>query len=96
MLVHFSIWPMDNPHMSRDMTRVYEKLDQLDIPYEISVMGTTISGDWDEVMPAIKACHEMMVESHDRVLINITMDHDNTRSQSLESAQDRLEQSLPS
>ena len=96
MLAHFSLWPMDNPHLSKDLQRVYQTLDDLDVTYEVSVMGTTISGEWDEVCQALKACHEVMAEQHQRVLINVMIDDDRSRDQSLEAAQERLDRCLPS
>jgi len=83
MLAQFSIWPLDNPHMSPDIARIATVLDRLECTYELGPMNTTIEGTWPEVMNAIQACHEVLRESHNRVLTNITIDDDSTRPQSL-------------
>jgi uncharacterized protein (TIGR00106 family) len=83
MLAQFSIWPLDDPHMSSDLARVAEMLDRMGSKYQLGPMGTTIEGSWPEVMKAIEACHQQVRDSHDRVLTTITIDDDSTRSQNL-------------
>lgn len=37
-------------------------LEKTDLHYELHANGTNLEGDWDEVMQAIKACHERLHE----------------------------------
>jgi uncharacterized protein (TIGR00106 family) len=79
MLTQFSIWPLDNPHMSGDLTEVAHILDTTGVHYEVGPMGTTIEGEWSDVMQALRACHEAVRQKHSRVLTTITIDDDATR-----------------
>lgn len=79
MLAQFSIWPLDNPHLSRDVAAATEILDQLGVNYEVHAMGTTIEGEWHEVMEAIHACHQAVRAKHSRVFATISIDDDSTR-----------------
>lgn len=83
MLAQFSVWPLDNPHMSKDLSEIAAILDKMSVRYELGPMGTTLEGDWDEVMAAIKACQEEVRRHHQRVLTSITIDDDATRRQTI-------------
>ena len=82
MLAQFSMWPLDEPHMSRDVSEAARILDELGLRHEVGPMGTTVEGEWDEVMSALRACHEAFRDRHQRVLTNIVIDDDATRPQS--------------
>jgi uncharacterized protein (TIGR00106 family) len=86
MLAQFSIWPLDDPHLGDDMIEVTEVLEKMKISYQVGPMGTSIQGEWNNVMSAVQACHEAVRASHRRVLTSITIDDDPTRPQSLEEA----------
>jgi uncharacterized protein YqgV (UPF0045/DUF77 family) len=60
MLAQFSMWPLDNPHMTSDIARVATVLDRIGCVYQLGPMGTTIEGSWADVMHAIQACHEVL------------------------------------
>jgi len=74
MLAQFSVWPLDRPHMSEDITEVNELLNQFNVNHQVGPMGTTIEGDWQQVMAAVEACHNAVREKHERVLTSITLD----------------------
>ena len=79
MLTQYCIWPLDNPHMSRDVTEVAHILDTAGVHYQVGPMRTTIEGEWSDVMPALRAGHEAVRQKHSRVLTTITIDDDATR-----------------
>ncbi len=83
MLAQFSIWPLDSPHMSKEVATATAILDQCGVEYEVGPMGTTITGEWQEVMDAIHACCQEVRRNHQRVLTTIIIDDDATRRQSL-------------
>jgi len=83
MLAQFSIWPLDNPHMSKDIADITTVLDQCEVEYEVGPMGTTVTGEWQDVMDAIHACCQVARRDHQRVLTTIMIDDDATRRQSL-------------
>ena len=90
MLAQFGIWPLDRPHLSDDMASISQVLDQLGVRYEIGPMGTTIEGEWHEVMDAIHACHEAMRGPHQRIVTNITIDDDTTRPLRIRQATEKV------
>ncbi len=90
MLAQFSVWPLDNPHMSEDVSRIRGILESSPVEFELGPMSTTVEGSWDDVMAAIKRCHEEMQRQHQRVLISITIDDDATRQPTLEEAKAKL------
>lgn len=79
MLAQFSIWPLDDPHMSDEVADVTEILDRMDVDYQVGPMSTTVEGDWDSITKAIQACHVAVRTGHSRVLTSIAIDDDSTR-----------------
>jgi len=86
MLVQFSVWPMDSPHISEDVADVTRTLDEAGVRYEVGPMGTTIDGEWEEVMRAVGLCHAALRARHQRLLSTITIDDDSTRSLDIQKA----------
>lgn len=75
MLAQFSIWPLAAATVDVTTAQtISDVLEALDVKYEVGTMGTTIEGDWEQVMAAILACHQAVAVSHARVLTNITLD----------------------
>jgi uncharacterized protein (TIGR00106 family) len=74
MLVQFNIYPIDETHMSRDVALMVEILEQSGIDYRLGPMATAVEGSWEQVMPAIRRCHEAMREHHPRVITTVTID----------------------
>lgn len=74
MLVEFSIYPLYAEHMSKDVAKVIETLERAGLPYHLGPMSTAVEGDWDQVMEAIRRCHQMIAMEHERVLTTITID----------------------
>lgn len=86
MLAQFSIWPLDQPHMSKEIADVTQVLEQSGVRYEVGPMATTVEGQWPDVMDAIHACHETLRAAHQRVLTTITIDDDATRALNMSEA----------
>jgi uncharacterized protein (TIGR00106 family) len=76
--------------MSADVSQIADILESSAVAYELGPMGTTVEGAWDDVMAAIKRCHEEMQRKHQRVLISITIDDDATRQPTIEEAKAKL------
>ena len=65
---------MDSEHISSDIKKVTDYLEEKKIKYIHGPIGTSIQGEWDEIMPIVQECHRMVVEGHSRVLTNIIID----------------------
>jgi len=74
MLAEFSINPLNVEHMSRDVAQVVETLQSTGLEYRLGPMGTCIEGSLDEVLAAIRRCHEAVAGRHDRVITTIVID----------------------
>lgn len=76
MLVQFSMWTFDDPHLREEMRTIRDALNSRSIEFTMDRVSTTIEGDWPVVIAAIEACHQALRKKHKRVLINITIDDD--------------------
>jgi uncharacterized protein (TIGR00106 family) len=74
MLAEFSIYPMQTEHMSRDVAKVIETLENAGLNYHLGPMSTALEGNWEQVMAAIQRCHQVVTLSHDRVITTIVID----------------------
>jgi uncharacterized protein (TIGR00106 family) len=74
MLAQFTIYPTDETHLSKDVARVIEILEDIGVDYRLGPMGTAVEGDWDQIMSAIRRCHETIGAGHGRVITTITID----------------------
>lgn len=95
MLAEFSIYPIGDEHMSEEVARVVEILEQSGLDYRLGPMGTSIEGDLDVVMETVKQCHRAVAdESHARVVTHLVIDDHKQASHSLGEAVARVEQQL--
>ena len=75
VLVHFSIFPIDKGvHLSGYVARAVRIIKESGLPHKMEAMGTTIEGEWDEIMDVVKRCYEALSTDCDRVLVNLKMD----------------------
>jgi uncharacterized protein (TIGR00106 family) len=59
MLIELSVNPLGRgTHLSNDLAEILKLVDDSGIPYKLTPLGTCIEGEWDEVMPLIKRCHD--------------------------------------
>ncbi len=94
MLVEFSIYPLFKEHMSKDVAKVIETLQQTGLPYRLGPMSTSVEGDWDQVMEAIRRCHQLVALDCDRVLTIITIDDRKNQPHHLSDMISSVEQQL--
>ena len=95
MLAFVTIAPMDRGvSLGEDVARVLDLIDKSGLPYKTGPMGTTIEGDWDEVMDLIKRCHFLLRERSGRVSTLIKIDDREGATGRLEGKTDSLEARL--
>ena len=76
VLVHFSIFPLDKgEHLSHYVARAVRIIEESGLTYEMSAMGTTIEGDYGDVMDLVKRCFEALSADCDRILMNMKLDY---------------------
>jgi len=75
MIAEFSIVPIGvGESLSAHVARAFEVIESSGVVYEQHAMGTNLEGDWDEVMGAIKACRDRLLETSNRVSLSIKID----------------------
>jgi uncharacterized protein (TIGR00106 family) len=94
MLCEFSISPVGKESMSDEVARIIDLIDRSGIPYKTHAMGTVVEGSWDEVIPLIRQCHELMKSRHTRVSTRIVIDDRSGKSDRLAGKIDAVERHL--
>jgi uncharacterized protein (TIGR00106 family) len=75
LLAEFSLTPLDKgASVSAWVSRSIDIIDRSGVPYRLGPMGTSVEGEWDEVMGLLKACFERMAEDCERVSISFNGD----------------------
>jgi uncharacterized protein (TIGR00106 family) len=94
MLVQFSIYPLQTGHLSKDIAQVVEILEAAGLDYRLGPLSTSVEGEWDQVLPAIRRCHEAVAQNHARVLTTIMIDDRGQQSHHLTEVISRVERQL--
>jgi uncharacterized protein (TIGR00106 family) len=68
------IYPTDETHLSKDMARIVEILEESGLEYRLGPMGTAVEGDWQHIMSAVHRCHQDTLGRHGRVVTTIMID----------------------
>jgi len=75
VLLEFSMYPTDKGEsVSRYVARSLEIIDASGLPYRLGPMGTTLEGEYGEVMDVVRRCFERMTQDCDRVACQIKLD----------------------
>lgn len=61
MLAELSIIPLGgDTHLSSRIAEVLKVVAASGVPYRLTPSGTCLEGEWDEVMPVVRLCHNRM------------------------------------
>lgn len=75
VLALISISPLDKGASVGDyVARALKVIDASGIAYELGPMGTTLEGEWDEVMAVVSACHAELISDCERVSLLLKID----------------------
>lgn len=86
VLLEFSMYPTDRGESVSDyVARIIEIIDDSGLPYRLGPMGTTLEGEWDEVLAVVKACHDRLAEDCGRIACQIKIDSRKGKNGRLES-----------
>ena len=76
VLVDLSIFPLDKgDSLSAHVARAVEIIRDSGLPYEIGPMGTSLEGEWDQVMGVVNNCFQELKKECDRVYVALKMDY---------------------
>lgn len=70
-------------------------LEELKLKYQLHAYGTNIEGEWDQVMSAVKKCHQKVHEAgapriFTTMKIGTRVDKDQSMEDKIQSVQDKL------
>lgn len=87
VIVDFSIFPLDKTGSSFSpyVARIHNVLKESGLPHSLGPMGTTLEGEWDEVMRVIDACYKELEQDCDRIYLNIKADSRKGREDGMSS-----------
>ena len=82
MLIELSVVPLAaGAHVSDEIAEVLRIVDDSGLPYLLTPSGTCIEGEWDEVMPLVRRCHEQVRSRSRHVVTTIKIeDEDGARN----------------
>lgn len=76
MLVAFSVTPLGGDEsVGETVAECVKIVRDAGLTCETNAMFTNVEGDWDEVMPAIRACIDRAAEKAPRVSVTMKVDH---------------------
>lgn len=75
MIAEFSVTPVGSGVSVRDaVVKAVQIVRDSGLRHELNPMGTVVEGPWDEVLAAIKRCHDELLREHERLSILIKID----------------------
>jgi len=76
MLAEFEIIPIGTKSASLSplLADVAKLIHDSGLDYRVGPMGTVVEGEWDRVIALAKQCHQVMLQSADRVMTTIRID----------------------
>ena len=95
VLLEFAMSPIGKGEsVSEYVARSLDIIDKSGIDYVLSPMGTTLEGDWHEVMDVVNQCFERMREDCPRISIRIDADYREGREDGLTKKIQSVEEKL--
>lgn len=76
VILDFSIFPMDKTgsSLSPYVARALDVIRKSGLKHTLGPMGTSIEGEWDDVMAVVDACYRELESDSDRIYINLKAD----------------------
>jgi uncharacterized protein (TIGR00106 family) len=76
VLVDFSIFPVDKGgSVSAYVAKALDIIKKSGLPHRLGPMGTSVEGDWGEVMAVVTRCFETLKKESDRVYMTLKVDY---------------------
>jgi uncharacterized protein (TIGR00106 family) len=77
MLAELSIIPVGgSTHSSPEIAKVLKLVEESGLAYQFTPSGTCIEGEWDQIMPLIRQCHDRARKSSPHVVTFIKLEED--------------------
>lgn len=76
VIVDFSIFPVGKGEsVSADVARAARIIGQSGLPYRVGAMGTSVEGEWEEVMGVVTECFYELKKDCNRIYMTIKVDY---------------------
>ncbi|NQU21729.1 MAG: MTH1187 family thiamine-binding protein [Candidatus Nealsonbacteria bacterium] len=76
VLLEFSMFPLDKGEsLSPFVARSLDIIDRSGVPYQCHAMGTTLEGEFDQVIEVVRECFQAMSADCDRVECTMKIDY---------------------
>ncbi len=76
VLIDFSIFPVDKgTSVSPYVARVVSIIRQSGLPHQLGPMGTSIEGDWADLMAVVNRCFEALQSDCERIYATLKIDY---------------------
>jgi uncharacterized protein (TIGR00106 family) len=95
VLLEFSIFPLDKGEsLSPFVARSLDIIDRSGLDYRCHAMGTTLEGEFDQVIEVVRQCFRAMAEDCDRIECSVKLDYRKGSQGRLEGKVASVEQKL--
>ena len=76
MISQFTLIPLGTKtdSLSKTLAKAMEHIVESGLDYKVGPMGTTVQGDWYQIMNLINRCRKTLLKDCDRVSIQISVD----------------------
>ncbi|MCJ2165793.1 MULTISPECIES: MTH1187 family thiamine-binding protein [unclassified Pseudodesulfovibrio] len=76
VIIDLAIFPMDKgaSDLGSYVARALDIIRQSGLSYALGPMGTSIEGEWEDVMAVVDACYRDLEKDSDRIYLNIKAD----------------------
>lgn len=92
VLAEFSMFPTDRGEsVSKYVAEILQVIDESEITYQLTPMGTVLEGSWDEVMNVISLCFRTLEPYSNRIYSSIKIDYRRGDQSRMKSKTDKLE-----
>lgn len=76
VIIDFSIFPVDKGEsLSPYVAKAVKIIKQSGLPYQFGPMGTSIEGEWEEVVGVVERCFRELEKECGRIVINLKADY---------------------
>jgi uncharacterized protein (TIGR00106 family) len=92
VIIDFSIFPVDKGEsVSSYVSRALRIIKESGLPYKLGPMGTSVEGEWEEVMALVGRCFAALKRDCSRVYMTIKVDYRKGASGRLEAKIESVE-----
>jgi len=95
VLLDFSMFPLDRGEsLSSFVARSLDIIDRSGLPYRCGALGTTLEGEFDELIDVVRRCFQAMAADCNRIECSIKIDYRKGPAGRLEAKVASVEQKL--